>query len=53
MSRTGLASLGLTQATAVGKIQPHSSGNGMRVPKTLSTLLLCAHNVGPIHLALD
>lgn len=53
MGRDGLDSLLLSQATAVGKMQTHSSGNGMRVPKTLSTLLLCAPNVGPVHLALD
>lgn len=53
MGRTGLASLGLTQAAPVSKMQLHSSGEGMRVPKTLSTLLLRARNIGPIHLASD
>lgn len=51
MGRTGLASLGLTQATAAGKMQLHSSGNGMRDPNTPSTLLLGAHNMGLNHLA--
>lgn len=46
MGRTGLA-------MALGEMHLHSSGNGIRVPEALSTLLLCAHNVGPIHLASD
>lgn len=35
----------------VGKVHPHSSDNSTRFPMKMSTLLLCVHNAGPMHLA--